>query len=105
MLQEDEDKTSLLSPHCLGPSIPIQPLTALEGTIVSSKPMLRWGYLACLRQQEVRVKTERDKKAESKTQNPQSPPAGRETLKPAGWEGRRQRIKEKRCFSLIKERL
>ena len=45
------------------------------------------------------------KKAESKTQNPQSPPAGRETLKPAGWEGRRQRIKEKRCFSLIKERL
>lgn len=73
MLQEDEDKTSLLSPHCLGPSIPIQPLTALEGTIVSSKPMLRWGYLACLRQREVRVKTEREsKKLRAKLKTPRA---------------------------------
>ena len=98
MLQEDGDKTSLLSPltawalpaHYLTP-------TTLEGTSrllhARDEAGLR-GLSAPTRGQS----EERMGKAESKTQSPQSPPAGWGTLKPARCGGSRPRTKEKRCF-------
>lgn len=75
MLQEDGDKTSLLSPltaWALPP--PYFTPTTLEEPVVSSTPVMRRGCLACLHQREVRMKREwESEKLKARLRAPRAP--------------------------------